>query len=83
MSLEVQKRIYFRHPDVSPENLRCGLGLSLYGAGSRAYDYKQRDTYLHFTYEVTSSTINDTVLEIREKADAYELVHFMKISHRK
>ncbi len=83
MSLEVQKRIYFRHPDVSPENLRCGLGLSLYGAGSRACDNKQRETYLHFTYEVTHSTINDTVLEIKEKADAYELVHFMKISRRK
>lgn len=83
MSLEVQKRIYFRHPDVSPENLRCGLGLSLYGAGSRTYDNKQRETYLHFTYKVTHSTINDTVLEIKEKADAYELVHFMKISRRK
>lgn len=83
LPLEVQLRTYSRHPDISPENLKYGLGLSLYGDGARVYDRNKRETYLHFTYEVSPNTKNDVVIEVREKSDAYEIIHFMKKVRRK
>lgn len=82
LPLESQLRILSRHPELSAENLRSGLALSLYGNGERHYDRERRETYLHFTYDIKGHTKNDIVLEIREKAEAFEVVHFIKLVRR-